>query len=43
MFEFAGEFHADELHFEPARWYDPTLGKWLTEDVVGFAGGDSNL
>jgi hypothetical protein len=22
---------------EPARWYDPSLGVWLSEDVVGFS------
>jgi RHS repeat-associated protein len=33
----------DELHFDHARWYDPTVGKWLNEDPVGFAGGASNL
>ncbi len=32
----------NESHFEPARWYDPTVGRWLTEDVVGFA-ADCNL
>ncbi len=26
-----------------ARSYDPTPGRWITEDVVRFAGGDSNL
>ncbi|MFO0181096.1 MAG: polymorphic toxin type 8 domain-containing protein, partial [bacterium] len=25
------------------RWYDPQLGKWLSEDPIGFAGGDVNL
>jgi RHS repeat-associated protein len=43
MFEFTGEFHADELQFEQARWFDPTVGKWMSDDPVGFAGGDSNL
>jgi RHS repeat-associated protein len=38
MFEFAGDFNADaELHCEQTRWYDPTVGRWLSEDVVGFA------
>jgi RHS repeat-associated protein len=42
-FEFTGRLDFDpELHFEPARWYDPTLGVWMTEDVVGFA-DDVNL
>ena len=25
------------------RWYDPAVGRWLSEDPIGFAGGDGNL
>ena len=25
------------------RWYDPSEGKWLSEDPIGFAAGDVNL
>jgi RHS repeat-associated protein len=25
------------LQCEQTRWYDPTVGRWLSEDVVGFA------
>jgi len=25
------------------RWYDGTTGKWLSEDPIGFGGGDANL
>jgi RHS repeat-associated protein len=25
------------------RWYDPTVGRWLSEDPIGFAAGDENL
>jgi RHS repeat-associated protein len=25
------------------RWLDPHLGKWISEDPIGFAGGDANL
>jgi RHS repeat-associated protein len=25
------------------RWYDPKLGKWISEDPIGFRGGDANL
>lgn len=32
----------DELHCEQTRWFDPTVGRWLTEDPVGFA-ADCNL
>ena len=43
MFEYTGRLDSDaELEFAPTRWYDPTIGRWLTEDVVGFA-ADTNL
>ena len=25
------------------RWYDPNLGKWISQDPIGFAAGDANL
>jgi len=25
------------------RWYDPSVGRWLSEDPIGFAAGDGNL
>jgi RHS repeat-associated protein len=25
------------------RWYAPELGRWMSEDPIGFAGGDTNL
>jgi RHS repeat-associated protein len=25
------------------RWYDPNIGRWLSEDPIGFGGGDANL
>ncbi len=33
----------DHLRINQSRWYDPTVGKWLSEDPSGFAGGDANL
>ena len=24
------------------RWYDPAVGRWISEDPIGFAGGDAN-
>jgi RHS repeat-associated protein len=26
-----------------ARWYDPTTGRWLSQDPIGFEAGDANL
>jgi RHS repeat-associated protein len=26
-----------------SRWYDPRLGKWISQDPIGFAAGDANL
>jgi len=32
-----------QLYYARARWYDPTIGKFLAEDPLSFAGGDTNL
>ncbi len=38
------EYDVDtELQYNRNRWYDPHSGRWLSEDPIGFAGGDSNL
>lgn len=31
------------LHYYRARWYDANLGRFISEDPIGFAGGDVNL
>jgi len=31
------------LQYSRARWYDPNLGRFISEDPIGFAGGDINL
>jgi RHS repeat-associated protein len=31
------------LQFSRARWYDPNLGRFISEDPIGFGGGDINL
>jgi RHS repeat-associated protein len=31
------------LQYNRARWYDPATGRWISEDPIGFAGGDANL
>jgi RHS repeat-associated protein len=30
-------------NFHRARYYDPAVGRWLSEDPIGFAAGDTNL
>ena len=31
------------LYYYRARWYDPVAGRFISEDPIGFAGGDANL
>ena len=31
------------LYYYRNRWYDPEVGKFISEDPIGFAGGDINL
>lgn len=32
-----------EMQYNRARYYDPTNGRWVTQDPMGFFAGDSNL
>ncbi len=32
-----------ELYYARARWYEPTSGRFLSEDPIGFEGGDPNV
>jgi len=32
-----------ELQYNRNRWYAPALQRWMSQDPIGFAGGDSNL
>ncbi len=32
-----------QLQNNRARWYEPTAGRWLSQDPIGFAAGDANL
>jgi RHS repeat-associated protein len=34
---------ATQLYFAGARVYDPESGRWMSQDPMGFAAGDSNL
>jgi RHS repeat-associated protein len=42
---FTGREWDDEtgLYYYRARYYDPKIGRFLSEDPIGFAGGDVNL
>jgi RHS repeat-associated protein len=31
------------LQWNINRWYDPKIGKWISEDHIGFKGNDTNL
>ena len=38
------EYDADTgLYYYRNRWYDPEIGRFISEDPIGFAGGDVNL
>jgi RHS repeat-associated protein len=44
-FGFTGKYF-DEVtgqQYNLRRWYDPTVGQWLSEDPIGFDGLDTNL
>jgi RHS repeat-associated protein len=34
---------ASELQWNINRWYDAKVGRWVSEDPIGFKGGDGNL
>ena len=31
------------LYYNRARWFDPVIARFISEDPIGFAGGDTNL
>jgi len=41
-------YHGDELDVEAglqysqARHYDPTVGRWINQDPIGYEAGDAN-
>jgi RHS repeat-associated protein len=45
LFAFTGRLFDDAtgLQNNLHRWYDPTIGRWLSEDPIGFAANDANL
>jgi RHS repeat-associated protein len=45
VYKYTGrEFDATTgLQYNRARYYDPTVGRWISQDPMGFDAGDSNL
>jgi RHS repeat-associated protein len=45
LFGFTGKLFDDAtgLQNNLNRWYDANVGRWLSEDQIGFAAGDANL
>jgi RHS repeat-associated protein len=42
---YTGKYHdaITNLQWNINRWYDSTTGQWISEDPIGFEGGDANL
>src|SRR5262245_2992460 len=32
-----------DLQYNRARYYDPSIGRWISQDPIGFDAGDGNL
>jgi RHS repeat-associated protein len=45
VFGYTGKLFDDKtgLQNNLNRWYEPTTGKWISKDPIGFDGGDENL
>jgi RHS repeat-associated protein len=44
-YAYTGKYHDNitGLQWNINRWYDSTTGQWISEDPIGFSGGDTNL
>jgi RHS repeat-associated protein len=44
-FGYTGKFYDEDskMNVYLNRWYDSRVGRWLSEDPIGFDGGDANL
>jgi RHS repeat-associated protein len=46
-FKYVGQYgvmvEPNGLYYMRARYYDPSLGRFISEDPAGFGGGDVNL
>ena len=45
LFGYTGQVRDEEsdLYYYRARWYDPSIGRFVSEDPLGFDAGDTNL
>jgi RHS repeat-associated protein len=45
LFGYTGQLYdnATGLQNNLNRWYDPSVGRWMSQDPIGFGGGDANL
>ena len=45
LFRYTGKMFDDatELQWNVNRWYDASVGRWISEDPIGFEGKDANL
>jgi RHS repeat-associated protein len=45
LFKYTGKItdSATELQWNINRWYDPKVGRWISEDPIGFMGKDMNI
>ena len=45
LFAYTGKAFDVDTHLQNNinRWYDPTVGRWLSTDPIGFKGTDTNL
>ncbi len=44
-FKYTGKLYDNiiGLQWNINRWYDPSVGRWISEDPIGFEAGDANL
>jgi RHS repeat-associated protein len=46
-FKYVGQYgvmtESNGFYYMKARYYDPTVGRFISEDPIGFNGGDTNL
>ncbi len=45
LFGYTGRMFDNEIGLQNNlnRWYDPVVGRWISQDPIGFEAGDANL